>query len=518
MAPINRGSGWDRFWARVAPRWSLERTKARIAFQHVRNFEAASRERRTSGWTRATGDVNSVNGSALSDLRMHARDLARNSGWGKRGLQAIANNTIGWGMMARPFDAPSRAAKVSRKLWKEWARSKRCDFDGRMNFYGLQKQVIRSIAEAGEVLIQRYLFADGTMQIRLLEADHLDTNKDGTTTAQGGFMIQGVEFDSLGRRVAYWIFPKHPGSDYSSGTIKSVRVPATDILHVFEVVRPGQVRGISWFAASIVVFKELDEFEDATLMKQKIAALFTGFITDTTGTAPLLGQAVSGVSNGEAFEPGMMTRLTPGQDVKFSDPPSANDHESFSRASLRKAAAGLGVTYEDLTGDYTGVNFSSARMGRIAHQANVDDWRWNMMVPGFLDPVWNWVMETAQLKGQLPEIPSAEWTARPMPSIDPDKEALALIRRVRSGEITHDEMLREQGIEDPEEHWQRYADRVKSLKALGVVLDTDASATTQAGNPRDQAKQEPVQDASEADVDSETARKAELILATRGVE
>ena len=63
------------------------------------------------------------------------------------------------------------------------------------------------------------------------------------------------------------------------------RVPAADCLHLFKLLAAGQLRGITWFAPVLLRLHELDQFEDAALVKAKVAALFTGFITDPDGTA-----------------------------------------------------------------------------------------------------------------------------------------------------------------------------------------------------------------------------------------
>ena len=145
------------------------------------------------------------------------------------------------------------------------------------------------------------------------------------------------------------------------------------------------------------------------------------------------------------MEPGMIANLPVGKDVKFGNPPTVTDSK-FADRNLRKIAAGLGVSYEDLTGDYSQVNFSSARMSRLAHWANVRDWQWNMLVPQLCDGVWAWAMEAAQIEGLVgAELPTAEWTTPPMPMIEPDKEGLAYQRLVRNGVMTHDAMVREQG-------------------------------------------------------------------------
>ena len=87
------------------------------------------------------------------------------------------------------------------------------------------------------------------LQLQLLEPDHLDASKTGEAPG-GGFVIQGVEFDALGRRRAYWLYPVHPGevAMVRKASLVSQPVPASSVLHLFDRLRPGQVRGVPWFA------------------------------------------------------------------------------------------------------------------------------------------------------------------------------------------------------------------------------------------------------------------------------
>jgi capsid protein len=165
--------------------------------------------------------------------------------------------------------------------------------------------------------------------------------------------------------------------------------------------------------------------------------------------------------------------------VQFSVPPIANDN-GFTARKLRRIAVSLGVTYEDLTGDYSQVNYSSARMSRIRHWAHVNDWRYNMLIPQLCDPVWNWAMNAAILAGIIDEAPAAEWTAPPMPMLEPDREGLAYTRLIRGGLMTLSEAVRERGY-DPDTHWDEYAADLKKLDELKIWLDSDVRRTSQAG-------------------------------------
>jgi lambda family phage portal protein len=506
--PVMKPNWLDRVALAINPKWGLERLKSRaVADVLVRHFEAAQPGRRTDSWHRSAADVNAAAGAAIPILRSHARDLARNNAWARNALRVISDNVVGWGITPTATGAEAPAAM---EAWRLWGETTDCDAASRMNFYGLQALAMRSIAESGEVLIRKRPRRPKDnlpvpLQLEILESDHLDTNKFFLQSESGGPIIFGVEHDKLMRRTGYWLYPKHPGSMMLS-TAASVFVPEDQVLHLYLSERPGQVRGVTWFASVLMALKDFDEFEDATLMRQKVAALFAAFVVDPDGAQLPLGAEGSDAvgSPTEMLEPGLISYLPPGKQVTFGNPPLLAG-DTFSVNTLRRIAAGLGVTYEDMTGDFSQVNFSSARMSRIRHYAAVHNWRWNMLIPQLCDGVWGWFVDAAIKGGVLRENapPGARWTAPPMPMIEPDKEGIALSRLVRIGAMTPDEMVRQQGF-DPATHWQEYAENFEELDELGVVLDSDPRKMTQAGQvqqalPAAESKVESESEATESD-------------------
>ncbi len=483
------GLSWlDRFLIGIAPDWGVRRVRARMAVQlAARHYEAAQGGRRTSGWRRSSSDANAAAGPALATLRELSRDLRRNNGWAQRGIQAIANNTVGWGIVPRPDEKSPFKARKGLDLWNAWSGSTACDFDGRMTFYGLERLVMDTVVESGEALVIKQPAAtiDGLpipLRIQLLEPDHIDMARTGIVTDGGGRIRQGVEFDAGGRRVAYWLFKNHPGSQDTTNRFQSDRVPADRVLHIYRVDRPGQIHGVPWLATAIAKLKDFDDYEDAVLMQQKIAACFTAFVSDFDGGGgmnPIGDPDEKQPDRLETLEPGHIEYLTAGRDVKFVNPPSVTDL-SFSVRTLRGIAAGVGVTYEDLTGDYSQVTFSSARMGRLAHWANVHNWRWNMMIPQLCDGVWRWVMESARQMNGWSSSPVAKWGAPAMPMLEPDKEGPAYRNLVRSGVMTLYEVIAERG-EDPIAHLDELERVNKELDARGLILDSDPRKTNASG-------------------------------------
>jgi lambda family phage portal protein len=480
---IARQHWLDRMTSTVAPRWTLKRQRARYAGEILaRHYEGAANTYRTQGWRKPATDANAAIGPAAAPLRQAVRDLVRNNPYASAALSSIVNETIGWGIVA---ESPNARAMT---LWRKWAETTACDADGQHDIYGLQKLVLRTMAESGEVLIRRRfrLPSDGLpipLQLQILEPDFLDTTKDQITTPNGGKIVQGVEFSPIGERVAYWLFREHPGS-VGGAYAPSVRIPAEGVRHLFRGDRPGQVRAVSWFAPSLLKWKDLDDYDDATLVKQKIAACLAVFVRDDLdgSGAPLGDPNDSQTPSIDALSPGMIQNLPAGRQISVVEPPRVNEYGDYMDRNLRGISSGLRVLYEGMTGDHRDLSFSAARMSRLAHQPDVDDWRWRLVIPGFCDPAWAWAMEAAAIAGLLKsaEVPDVEWTPPPLPFIDPASEGLAILRNVRTGITTMQEELRARGLNPTKviaemKAWNALLDKSE------IILDSDPRKMTQAG-------------------------------------
>jgi lambda family phage portal protein len=240
----------DRAIGFVAPSWQLRRMQHRSALRIMaRYYEAGDVSRRTQEWKRPSGDPNAVTGVSLARLRDAARHLVRNNGYAESAIGTIQDDVVGWGIWPT----------AKHDAWKEWTGTTQIDADGRSDLPGLQELVMRTVIESGECLVRRRIrrLSDGLaipLQMQILEPDFIDSSKHRALEG-GRRIVRGIEFDALGRRVAYWLYKNHPGSSTISKARslgESSRVPASEILHVFKMNRPGQVRGASWFAPVLI--------------------------------------------------------------------------------------------------------------------------------------------------------------------------------------------------------------------------------------------------------------------------
>lgn len=460
-------------------------------------YDAATTGWRSGGWRPTSQDANNEIRVAGARIREVAREMDRNNPYAHRGIRSIVTNLVGQGIIPNAKTKNKRTKAAIEKKLREHFDTTKIDATGRTNLYGLQDLAVEAMVRDGEVLIiKRPRLARDKLplpfQIEVLEADYLDPWVDGELK-DGNYAINGVEFDANNRRVAYHIFKIHPGGAWSFSRLQnpSVRIPAEYVIHLFRPNRPGQVRGVSWLAPCVMRTRDLNDYLDAQLMRQKIAACFAAFITDDGDETDLAGDEETTTANDipiEGLEPGLIQRLRTGQSVTFGSPPPVADFEPYVRGTLREIAAGLGVSYEALTGDLTGVNFSSGRMGWLEFQRNIDTWRSMVVVPQMLNTLGEWFMAAMRAsEGMGAEI---EWTAPRREMISPKDEVGPAIEAIKAGLDSRDNWIRRSG-RDPEAVDLEIKEGNERAKALGLKFTSDAATELEAKQKLNEQKQAP---------------------------
>ena len=421
----------------------------------TRSFDAAGQGRR---WDQPR-TLDSLNTAILAGATPAARRAgwyARNNPWIAAAVDSLVGNVVGAGIKPQSSH-PDRAVRERlQSLWLRW--TDKATSDGLADFYGLQSMAVRAMVESGEsfALLRVTNNADGIpMHIELLDREQVPT--DLHRDIGGGARIRaGIEFDSAGRRIAYRVSTARPGDPLGSLRMDPIRVPAADCIHLFKPLAAGQLRGITWLAPVLLRLHELDQFEDATLVKAKVAALFTGFITDPDGTVGgLSGDNRSGVLT-VGMEPGSLIPLPPGADIRFSNPTEHDAYAPFVKNQLRAVAAGLGLPYELVSGDLEGVTYSSIRAGLVEFRRRVEQLQHNVVVHLFCRPIWERFVRLAVLTGDLPvrdfdANPAAylgcSWLPPKFDYVDPMKDVQAEILAIDAGLKSRSQAISERGYD-----------------------------------------------------------------------
>ncbi len=423
-----------------------------------RKYEGASHSKRTSGFPLNNLSPNKDIGMDATLLRQRSRYLYQNTPYAKRAINAIANGMVGTGIQPKVKTGSVRAQKTLKRLWKTFGETTMCDFNGRLDFYGLQKLISKTYKRDGECMIlrRRVPVAESItgIQYQVLEMEYLADYINYQILPGGGYTINGIEYDKRGKALYYWLFQRHPSEWWT----QPEKYPVNDICHILDVDYPGQNRGVPSAAPTIIAERDLDDYEDAEIVGKKVQAsqaLFRVTNDPEKMESPPNIDDYDKDEDLEKIEPGAIYHLFPGEQIQFNTPPTSPGAEDFRRSKQRNIAAGYEVTYEMMTGDLNNVNFSSGRMGWIEHQRSVEHWQWMTLIPTFCVRAFNWFLEQVPLTitsdiSYLPDDIEVSWTTPRREMIDPVKETSALKMQMRCGLKSWSEVVRSQG-DDPDD-------------------------------------------------------------------
>ena len=439
------------------------------------DYDGAGQGKRVQNWTPTSASINSILSSNSNVLRNRSRDLVRKNPYAANAINSIVANCVGTGIKPQSKCADAEFRKEIQRLWLNW--TDQADYAGLTDFYGLQALILRSVIEGGECLVRLRTDKESQIPLKLqvLEAEYLDSNKNGELL-NGNTVYSGVEVDKKGTKVAYWLFLKHPGDNHLlTADIESVRIPAKEILHIYNPQRPGQLRGEPWLSNVLLKLHELDQYEDAELVRKKTSAMFAGFVTRLDPDGEMFDNKKEDGFYG--LEPGTMQFLEPGEDVKFSSPADVGTtYEAFIKQQLRSIAIGMGITYEQLTGDLSAVNYSSIRAGSVEFRRRIGMLQHHFMVYQLCRPVWNKFIELAILNNQIKvpkdsEFAAVKWIPQGFEWVDPLKEQNAQMNAVRCGFKSRAEVVSELGYDVEEIDTEIAADQARE-KELGLNYDS----------------------------------------------
>lgn len=422
--PVGRPASLQTLAARAAEaaiKVMQEGTKPGTVAPKAR-YDAAGRGRRMAGWNAPSSGPNLAT-AGLQTIRNRARDTARNDWTGKSGSQKWSTALVGVGIIPRfpRIESPERRKAVT-DIFNDFV--KQADADCVLNFYGLQTLVVRTWLMAGECFIRRRnRFLDEglrvPMQIQVLEPEMVPCDfyaKTWPGLSPNNEIRAGIEFNKRGKRIAYWVYKENPGDSALAGSIGStdlVRVAASEMCHVVEVERAGQLRGVSQFAPILARLRNIENYDDNTLTRQQLANMVVGFITRGLPTAgvgepdidPLTNQPTETDSIGTpllGMQPGLLQELEDGQKVEWSNPPEAGtEYSAYMRTQHMGTAAGVGIPYELFSGDIANVSDRTLRVLINDFRRFAEQRQWQHVIFQFCQPVIEWCSQAMLLAGHI---------------------------------------------------------------------------------------------------------------------
>lgn len=463
------------------------------------DFESASQSRRLRTWGLSSSGINTSIAGYRGNIVNRSRDLHRNTPEISGGIDTKTANIIGRGITPR-WDIDDLSDTI-KELWDQSALE--IDANEQLDFYGLQAVATDTLSISGEVLVQyvyRSLKSGLTvpLQIKLLECDHLN-DSSSYILPNGNTLKMGIEFNRANRRVAYHVYKNHPGETYIFSSTETIRIPANKMLHIFRIRRPGQIRGYPGLSPIIARMHQFDEYEDAELMRKKMAAMLAYFIETPDGDPDIgLGgdtdtaQDSDGNEDDYKFvEPGMISYLNPGERMNPSAPADVGgNYEPFIFRQLCSIAKGIGITREQLTGDLRGVNYSSIRAGSIEIRRLFRMLQNHIIIHQMCRPIaqeWldtAYVIGIAKIQNYLDRsksfISKMKWDIDGWEWVDPLKSEKAEILAIRSGRKSLDESLGERG-KNSRDVMKEIAKDNALADELELQLDSDGRKVNQTG-------------------------------------
>ena len=496
-------SAIDRSIGIISPRREVQRRYDRGMAVKARQYAAAKVSRSTGDWLPVNQDINSIIRSSSDILRGRTRQLVRDFPYFNRAINNLTNYSVGTGIVfqSRVYnldgDKPVYDKKSIQKIEDAiaWA-SEEMDVAGKLHWHEMERLSKRQDVENGELLFVKSYLKDPKRYVpfclQAYEADWLTSAY--TNVGQGNEIDQGIEYDpKTGRVIAYhFAVPSGYGLGLTAST-KTTRVPAEYVIHNFQHLRPGQLRGVSPFTTAILIAHDLDDYLGAEIDGAKMAAKYLA-IVKTPNPAEFQNLRTATGADGkkiEELENAIIEYLRPGEEITFAQHNKPSDSFTpFTKFCLRMVAVSTDTTYELLTSDYDSISYSNLRgirndyavmikphsMRHILHVTKpvIEDIITNAVLAGKIDLPGFWRNPRHFFRGT--------YTPPGMESIDPLREGSAWIDQIKARLRSPQEIAASRG-RDWEEILEENAEFEKKMQELGLVNEMDQTSSKLQQNP-----------------------------------
>ena len=288
------------------------------------------------------------------DLLARSRAVASNNSYCMRYLDLAVELALSNNGVTLDF-TQTTVAKRTRDRWDAFTED--VGLEGQ-SLDELQRQIARTIIEDGEVLTRFLPNARvGIIDSALVDYDTFHVLDDVPLQSA---MRGGIIYNNNGERAFYRV---------RSGD-GNIDIPATDILHLRKFVGQRIIRGIPWFAPVLEHLQWLADYDRVFLKGSRLAAS-----TPMYGTVPdSINESTRAKLEEMSIEmdPSKLRLFEQGVELTAIDVSknfSGSNFDDIRAAVLATTAAGLGVTYDFLSGDVSRANMSSLQNANVSNTA-----------------------------------------------------------------------------------------------------------------------------------------------------
>lgn len=479
--PLPTPNIFDRTVAYFAPALAVKRAHARTVLSY---YEAAKPDRLRKG-RRETGSGNDAVLRAGATLRQTARHLEQNYDLALGVLNTLVANVVGpngIGVEPQPRNADGSIndalARQILDLYKDWSIAP--EVTKQHDWPSAQRMLARSWLRDGEVFSQTLLgtipgLDHGTrvpFSIEMLETDFVPMGMNATAP---NTVVQGVQLNAWGAPVGYNVYKANPieGGSMLIAANGTKFVPAARMLHLKNVHRIRQLRGVSVFASVLNRFDDLKDYEESERIAAKIAASMAAFIKK--GSPDLYEPVADETQRQMKFRPGMVfDDLRPGEEIGMIDTNRPNPNlETYRSGQLKAVAAGAGPTFSSIARSYDGTY--SAQRQELVEGYVIYGTLANEFIGRIVRPVYEQFIAAAVASGVL-KVPAgvvletlddASYMPPAMTWIDPKKEAEALGLMEDRCYVSGPEIIRRRGG-NPLDTLEQQSRWVREKEAQGI--------------------------------------------------
>jgi len=473
------------------------------AFTSGKQGYEAGRNNRLNPFQIGAGlNENAIPREQVDRLRQQSWKLFRDNTAARKIIRTLESKVVGRFPKPQPQttlkngDPHLEYRRRAVELWK--AVYKELDYRGKpgrggQHLVDIHKNALRATVLGGEVLPRfRYLTRREQrsrgltipLKLQLIHADRLDE------TLISDRIFYGIEFDDDEQREAYHILNAHPSDPRMNARRGStIRVPASEMTHLYASEDVDQIRGVPWFASLLLPMRNTRSYEDTEIQAALQAACVvlgyrrsngqTGFGLQggNTGLTDMNGNAVTNM------QPGMLLDLGQTGAIESFDPqrPNANLNNFIQHMQRTQAAGVPGIKGSTLTGDYKNSSFSSERAAdndTWPEIEGVQDWFFssfsqpvyeNVIIAGvqsgFFDGVKGFSARDFQERKE--NYLSANWQGPVSKSIKPSEDENASRLRKSGGRSSPQREAAAAGV-DLEETMAEMRDFIESARSKGL--------------------------------------------------
>ncbi len=463
----------DRSIAVVFPGRALKRQMHRDILalnKRAELYEAAKADSQPFPWLPGNSNVNDIIAASTPALRARIRKLIRDFPYLDRAANVMVDYSVGPGIVFQSMvkDNDGKLDKKTRQKIEDAVRwwMDEADISGKLHYYELMRLTKRQDLESGEFLLVKAYPKDRNrylpFSLQSYESDWLSSTHDNYGASVNGIGAdtglletrQGIEYEkATGRITGYWFRdPNYGGTE--------VYVSAEQVLHGFKTLRPQQLRGVSPFASGVIIADELNDYINIEIETAKMAEKWLAFVyTENPGLrqeslVKNQQEADGTIKKIESVKNAIIEYLRPNEKIEFaaSNRPGTT-FQPFVRLILTMLSISTGVPYELISGDYQGLNYSTARIVRndFSQQLRPIAAR---HIRQFGMPTIRTAIDMAVLTGRL-DLPGywrnpqhyleGEWQPPGMDAVDPLREAKSQVEAISFGLKSPQEVARERG-------------------------------------------------------------------------